>query len=203
MGNEPEKLDRLIDEALQDLTAGAPRDGFRGRVMARIAATPDVSPVRVIEILGWRARPFQLAAAGAVAALGLIAILVAPSMLQRGGPKPGETTIAANPPAAAPQVPKAAPVPRPGAVVQLQAAATPSPLRTRRAAVQRAADTTQARAADEETGTITRVHVSPLPEPDPIANKAIDIKSVQIEELTIPEIQVRPLDADRAKLNDK
>ena len=200
MSNEPERLERLIDEALRNLTAGAPRDGFRGRVMARIAATPEVSPVRFIEILGWRARPFQLAAAGAVAALGLIAILVAPSILQPGGPKPGGTTTAANPPAAAP---KAATAPRPGAVVQLQAAARPAPLMTRRAGVQRAADTTQARAADEETGTITRVHVSPLPDPDPIANKAIDIKSVQIEELTIPEIQVRPLDADRAKRDDR
>jgi hypothetical protein len=203
MGNEPEKLDRLIDEALRDLTTGAPHEGFRGRVMARIAATPEVSPVRFIVILGWRARPFQLAAAGAAAALGLIAILVAPSMLLRGGPKPGETTTAANPPAAAPQVPKAAPAPRPGAVVQLQEAARPSPLRTRRTVVQRAADTTQARAADEEPGPITRVHVNPLPDPDPIANKAIEIKSVQIEELTIPEIQVRPLDADRAKRDDK
>ncbi|MBP1604418.1 MAG: hypothetical protein H6Q09_1590, partial [Acidobacteria bacterium] len=57
MSSGPSGLDRLIDETLRDLTAGAPRDGFRGRVMARITASPEPARVRRIEILGWRVRP--------------------------------------------------------------------------------------------------------------------------------------------------
>jgi len=47
-GSEPTgNLDALIDEALDDLTAGAPREGFRGRVMARITSTPEPTQIPV------------------------------------------------------------------------------------------------------------------------------------------------------------
>jgi hypothetical protein len=81
-------MDVLIDKALRDLTTSAPREGFRGRVMARIAATREPSPARFIDILDWRVRPFQLATVGAVATLVLVAFLVVPSLLERGGSQP-------------------------------------------------------------------------------------------------------------------
>lgn len=195
-------IDALIDETLQDLTAGAPREGFRGRVLARIVAPPEPASIPGFEIFGWRVRAIQFATVGTLAAVALVALFVVPSLLHRGGSKPAETTVATleRTPPAIRQEPKVVPS---AAAQEPGAASQPAQPRPRRPAIERAADSLQARAADEEPSTIARVKVNPLPDPDPIVNKAIDIKPVQIEELTIPEIQVRPLDGDRAKRDDK
>jgi hypothetical protein len=193
VSNEPGKQDRLIDEALQDLTAGAPRDGFRRRVMARITASPEPMRVRFIEILGWRVRPAHLAAAGALAMCVLVAALVVPSLLRRGGPSPAQTQTAGNPPVVSPQVTAAASAP--GAIVRLQAVNVPSPSRPRRATVPRAAGTAETPAADDASSAVQWVTVDPLPNPDPIVHRAIEIRPVEIEPLVIPEIQVPSLEA--------
>jgi hypothetical protein len=206
MSSEPGKIDRLMDEALQDLTAGVPRDGFRERVMTRIRASSEPSRVRFVEILGWRVRPAHLVAAGALAACALLAALVLPSLLSTSTPSSVQTRTAANPPAAAPSIaaaaPAAAPTPMPTATPhaadQLQVANTPAQPQPRRATVQRAADMPATPAADEKSGTLEWVTVDPLPAPDPIVNEAIDISPVEIEPLTIPEIQVPALEAGGA-----
>ena len=195
MSSGPSGLDRLIDETLRDLTAGAPRDGFRGRVMARITASPEPARVRRIEILGWRVRPAHLAAAGALAACVLVAAIALPLLLRSGGPSPARTATAGSPPAVAPQVQAAAPAPGSGAAVQLQTADAPAQSRPRRATVQRAADTIETPAADEESDALQWVTVEPLPDPDPIVHSAIEITPVEIQPLVIPEIQVPSLEA--------
>jgi hypothetical protein len=202
MGDAGPRIDALIDEALRDLTAGTPRDGLRGRVLARIAATSEPQRRGDVVVLGWRVQRFQLATAGALAALGLAALFLLPSLVHRGGLNPAETTTAAH----APSSPAAEPASQglhSDAERQTQVARVAVREQPRRSAIQRSADTLQARAADEEPSAITRVKVAPLPDPDPIVNRAIEIKPVEIEELAIPEIQVRPLDAGRAKLDDK
>jgi hypothetical protein len=197
----PGKVDRIIDEALQDLTAGEPRDGFRDRVMTRITASSEPAPVRFVEILGWRVRPAHLAAAGALATCGFLAAFVLPSLLSRSGPSPVQTQTAVNPPAvAAPAAaPAAAPTPMPAATPhaagQLLAANTPARPQPRRATVQRTADMPATPAADEQSGAVEWVTVDPLPAPDPIVNEAIEISPVEIEPLIIPDIQVPALEA--------
>jgi hypothetical protein len=195
MSSEPGKIDRLMDEALQDLTAGVPRDGFRERVMTRIRASSEPSRVRFVEILGWRVRPAHLVAAGALAACALLAALVLPSLLSTSTPSSVQTRTAANPPAAAPTP---MPTATPHAPDQLQVANTPAQPQPRRATVQRAADMPATPAADEKSGTLEWVTVDPLPAPDPIVNEAIDISPVEIEPLIIPEIQVPALEAGGA-----
>jgi hypothetical protein len=195
----PGKVDRIIDEALQDLTAGAPRDGFRDRVMTRITASSEPARGRVVEIVGWRVRPAHLAVAGALAACGLLAALVVPSLVPRSAPPPAQTQTASKPPAMPPlepaTTPPAAPEASPGAGLQLQVANTPARPRPQRATVQRAADMPAAPAADEQSGAVEWVTVDPLPAPDPIVNEAIEISPVEIEPLIIPDIQVPALEA--------
>jgi hypothetical protein len=194
MSSEPEELDRLIDETLQELTAGAPRDGFRGRVMARITASPEPARVRRIEILGSRVQPIRLAAAAGVACV-LVAAIALPLLLRGGGPSPARLETASSSPAVAPQVQAAGPAPASGAAVQLPTADAPAQARPRHATVQRAADTIEAPAAGEESEAPQWVTVEPLPDPDPIVHSAIEITPVEIQPLVIPEIQVPSLEA--------
>jgi hypothetical protein len=197
MSSEPEELDRLIDETLQALTAGVPREGFRGRVMARITASPEPARVRRIEILGWRVQPASLAAAAGVACV-LVAAIVLPLLLRSGGPSPARNETARSSPAVAPQVQAAAQAPASGAAVHVQTADAPAQSRPRRATVQRAAGTIGTPAADEESEAPQWVTVEPLPDPDPIVHSAIEITPVEIQPLVIPEIQVPSLEAGGA-----
>jgi hypothetical protein len=192
--SDPGKVDRIIDEVLGDLAAGEPREGFRSRVMARIAAAPEPAPLRFIEVFGWRVRPFQLAAAGALAAAGLVAALVIPALVRPGGPAPVDATTAARPAVPAPQ----AAVERPGqagGASPVQAASLGTQPQPGQSAARRAAQTSAAQAADEDAGAIWWLRAEPLPGPDPIVNTAVEIRPVEIEQLVIPEIEVRPLDA--------
>jgi hypothetical protein len=198
----PGKVDRIIDEALQDLTAGAPREGFRERVMTRITASSEPSRVRFVEILGWRVRLAHLAAAGALATFGLLAALVVASLVPRTAPPPAQTQTAINPPAVA--APAAAPTAAPPlmptatrhAADQLLVANTLARPQPRRATVQRAADVPATPAVDEQSGAVEWVTVDPLPAPDPIVNETIEISPVEIDPLIISEIQVPALEAD-------
>ena len=202
MSRESKHLDALIDEALQDLTAGEPREGLRGRVLARIAATPESPRPGVVNVFGWRVRPVQWVTAGALAALGLVALLLVPSLVPRGGSTAPETTSADHRPTSpAPQ--PAFEAQAPAIAPQVQAASVAMHTQSRPPALQSEVDTAQAQAADEEPSAIPPLRVKPLPDPDPIVNQAIHIAPVQIQELAIPEIQVRPLDAGRAKRDDK
>jgi len=190
------RLDALIDETLQDLTTGVPREGFRGRVMARITATPEPSQVRFIEILGWRVRPFHLATASAVGALILVAFLVVPSLLERRGAKPDVQQAASKPVQSQLARDDAPKEPAGGASVQSASVSSSQPSQNR-VPVRQAADVLQARVREDEAGAIPWLRVDPLPDPDPIVNNAIEIKPVEIQQLDIPEIQVRPLDTGR------
>jgi hypothetical protein len=193
-GSEPTgNLDALIDEALRDLTAGAPREGFRARVTARMGTTLEPAPIPSFEILGWRVRSLQLATVGVAAALALLAAFVIPTLFRQAGPKPAETATAAHQPAVTSQ-PAAVPA-RPAAPVRhVQAASSPAYVQPHRAAVQQVASESHTRVAAEDTGTFPSVTVDPLSDPRPIVNHAIEIKPVEIQPLVIPEIQVPSLE---------
>lgn len=189
---EPRPLDGLIDEALESLTSGRPRTGFRGRVLARLAESPRPASVGRA---GWRLRPFQLAAAGVVLACGLAAALIVPVLFPADGPVPTESETAASPSAVAPQPAVAASreAKVPG---EMQAAElTPPPQARRRPAVRRAVDAVQALSVGDDSGTVAWASIDPLPDPTPVVNSAIEISPVEIQPLVIPEIQVPSLEA--------
>lgn len=186
-------LDSVVDKALRDLTSGTPREGFRGRVLARIAESPRPASIRGTVLPGWRVRPFQLAAA-VVLACGLAAALIVPALLPAGGPASTRTETATSPSAVAPQpavvASRVAEVPD-----EMQVAEpTPPPQTRRRPAVRREADTVQADPAAGEAEMIPWVKVDPLPDPNPIMVSPIEVAPIAIEPLVIQEIQVEPLD---------
>ncbi len=195
MAKDTNSLDGLIDEALECLTSGRPRTGFRGRVLARIGEERRQASVARITFLGWRVRPFQLAAASIILACGLAAALIVPALLPAGGPVPAESETAASPSAVAPQ-PAGAASREANVPGELQAAElTPPPQARRRPAVRRESGTVQADPVASEADMIPWVRVDPLPDPNPIVVSPIELAPIAIEPLVIQEIQVEPLDA--------
>jgi hypothetical protein len=200
MTKDADRLDSIIDEALQDLTAGAPRDGFRGRVLARITETPKPAPVRIIELFGWRVRPWQAAAAGAATLVLAAAVLVAPGLWQarenalasKGRVAQGgtPTAVGGGLGPASPQVPQV--------VTQVASEDRQQPAarfaRRPGAAVSAAAGST-----GETPSRIPPVFIAPLAAPDEITIKPIDVTPLSIPDITIQEIQIPPIEGGKPK----
>jgi len=210
MSEDTHRLDRIVDEALQDLTAGEPREGFRGRVMARIAAPPEPSPVRIIDIFGWRVRPLQLATAGAALAVLVVAVVLAPGLwpprdlpsspggrIARGeaaggpGSALGTRTGAAEPGAAPVRAMQAAEL-----VGSTGGQAQSARLARRRSGNELPAD---AGGSAESASPIPPVVIAALVPPEDISIVPIEVQPVAIRDITIQEIQIPPIEGGKVK----
>ncbi|MBE3132966.1 MAG: hypothetical protein IMZ55_05805 [Acidobacteria bacterium] len=201
MSNDADRLDNIIDEALRDLTAGGPRDGFRGRVMARIAATPEPSPVRIIELFGRRVRPWQAVTVGAAVAVLAAVALVTPGLWPARELAPaskGRGAHGAAPTAAGGSL-SGTGLQTPQVVTQVanEGSQTSAVIIARR----RPDATAAVEVGDtrETSSPIRPVIIAPLAAPDEITIAPIDVKPLAIADITIQDIQITPIEGGRAK----
>ena len=193
-------LDRVIDDALESLTSGRPRIGFRGRVMARVTETSALASIRHAPVPAWRLRPFQLVAASVVLACGLAAAIIVPALFPPGvPPRAGTATATSAAPAAA--QPGMAAAREANVTAQAQAALVTRPPRINRRAPSRGVDAADAHLAAVGADMAGWVRLDPLPDPAPIVTTLIEIEPIEIEPLGIPHIQLDPIDASGVRQN--
>jgi hypothetical protein len=202
MSEHSSRLDGVIDEALREFTDGAPADGLRRRVLAQIAAETGAGRRRRFGVVNWLARPLPLAT---VVGLAVIALTSALSVSRFVQPKPtpavdagrishpwapAEGTAAVSRPlapseSAASLASRRVPIARPATIV----AATRPPLRGP-ASIPRAATAPPPTTADEGTMPDAVVGIVPLPDPNPIASRPIEIAPLVIQPVANREIHI-------------
>ncbi len=191
-------LDAMIDEALRELTAGRPRDGLRGRVLARLAEAPETTPTRVIQILGWRVPPFPLLAGGAAVGVLALAVVFAPRLWLARDAAPATNQVAETR-----DLPRAPVAPAAGPTSTGTARTTHAAVQMASAgphqgalAARRRSDTPPTEAAKDAAnvaGPIPPLRIEPLASPDEIAITPIEVEPVTISDITIQEIQIAPI----------
>jgi hypothetical protein len=202
MSEHSSKLDGVIDDALRELTGGAPADGLRRRVLDQIAAETGPGRRRRLGVVNWLAHPFRLAT---VVVLAVIALTSALSVSRFVQPKPtaavdagrishpgapAEGTAAVSRPLAPSEIAASlantrVPIARPATMVT----ATRPPLRGP-ASIPRAATAPPPTTADEGTIQDTVAGIVPLPDPNPIASRPIEIAPLVIQPVANREIHI-------------
>ncbi len=197
MSKEHDELNGVIDEALQRLTSGAPSQGLRRRVLARIwAAEP--APSRLVRLAGPRAHPLGWAAIVALAAVALAGSLLLSRFPQPRHEGTGGTVTAAlhvSPPLHATEVA----IPPAGAVESV----TSSGVATRRlpkpVLIPDESVTPPPAANDEEAHPGETIRIDPLPIPIPIADRPIEIEPLGIQPIANREIQIPLIESNRPR----
>jgi hypothetical protein len=196
MSDEGSKLDGVIDAALRALTSGVPSDGLRGRVMARVADGAEPASGNSFGVFGWRAHPLRWATVVALAVVALTSTLLVSRLVQSGPKRPDGTAPVAALVAPAPsQTGSAAqhvPILTPAAVVDATPRALPIPAQIARKTV-----LPTPAATNDDAPSDAVVGIVPLAEPNPIADRPIEITPLAIRPVSNREIQIRLIETDR------
>lgn len=188
--------DGLIDEALGALTQGAPAADVRRRVLARIAAADGTSPGRHIEVFSWRARPVRAATVLVAAVIALTGTLIVSGLIGRS---PGATTetAAVSSPVSPVSHGSAASDSRTPVVEHATTVNAAERRRPSTAPIPRDSPAAPPAAALDEATPIQTGGIVPLPDPQPIADRPIEITPLVIQPVANREIHIPLIETSR------